>query len=71
MKNFLHSKRFQSLLLLWGLLAASSLVIFRYFLFGDLLVVFNDAGSDTRQQYLMQYATIVNHLKTGNYSLWI
>lgn len=70
MKNFLHSKRFQSLLLLWGLLAASSLVIFRYFLFGDLLVVFNDAGSDTRQQYLMQYATIVNHLKTGNYSLW-
>lgn len=70
MKNLLHSKRFQSLLLLWGLLAASSLVIFRYFLFGDLLVVFNDAGSDTRQQYLMQYATIVNHLKTGNYSLW-
>lgn len=70
MKNLLHSKRFQSLLLLWGLLAASCLVIFRYFLFGDLLVVFNDAGSDTRQQYLMQYATIVNHLKNGNYSLW-
>lgn len=70
MKKSLQSKRFQSLLLLWGLILASCLIIFRSFLFGDLLVVFNDSGSDTRQQYLMQYATIVNHLKNGNYSLW-
>ena len=70
MKRILHSEKFRSLLILWGLIAISCLVIFRPFLFGDKLVVFNDAGSDTRQQYLMQYATIVNHLRSGNLSLW-
>lgn len=70
MKKLFQSKRFVSLLLVWGMLFVSCLVIFSDFLFGDSLVVFNDAGSDTRQQYLMQYATIVNHLKNGNYSLW-
>lgn len=70
MKQLLHSEKFRSYLFLWGLIAVSCLVIFHAFLFGDKLVVFNDAGSDTRQQYLMQYATIVNHLRSGNLSLW-
>ena len=69
-KKLGNSKRFRSLLILWAMTAVSCLVIFFPFLFGDKLAVFNDAGSDTRQQYLMQYATIVNHLKDGNFSFW-
>ena len=69
-KNLLHTERFRSLLILWGITAISALIIFFPFLFGEDLVVFNDAGSDTRQQYLMQYATIVNHLADGSFSFW-
>lgn len=64
------SKNFRTLFILWGLTAVSCLIIFSPFLFGEHLVVFNDAGSDTRQQYLMQYATIVNHIRNGNFSFW-
>ena len=69
-KKMGNSKRFCSLLILWAMTAVSCLVIFFPFLFGDKLAVFQDAGSDTRQQYLMQYATIVNHIKDGNFSFW-
>ncbi len=69
-KRLIHSRNIRSLLILWGATAISILIIFRPFLFGDSLVVFNDAGSDTRQQYLMQHATIVNHLREGNLSFW-
>ena len=69
-KKMGNSKRFRSLLILWAMTAVSCLVIFFPFLFGDKLAVFQDAGSDTRQQYLMQYATIVNHIKDGNFSFW-
>ena len=64
------SRQFRSLLIIWGLTMFSCLFIFRYFLFSDALVAFSDAGSDTKQQYLMQYATIVNHLKDGTFSFW-
>ena len=70
LKKKLHSQTFRSLIILWGAVAISVLIVFFPFLTGDGLVVWNDAGSDTRQQYLMHYATIVNHLKNGNYSLW-
>ena len=69
-KKMGNSKRFCSLLILWAMTAVSCLVIFFPFLFGDKLAVFQDTGSDTRQQYLMQYATIVNHIKDGNFSFW-
>ena len=69
-KKMGNSKRFCSLLILWAMTAVSCLVIFFPFLFGDKLAVFQDAGSDTRQQYMMQYATIVNHIKDGNFSFW-
>lgn len=70
LKKKLHSQAFRSLVILWGAVAISVLIVFFPFFTGDGLVVWNDAGSDTRQQYLMHYATIVNHLKDGNYSLW-
>lgn len=65
-----NSRQFRSLLIIWGLTLISCLFIFRDFLFHDALVAFSDAGSDTRQQYLMQYSTIVNHLKDGTFSFW-
>ena len=69
-KHLICSRNFRSLLILWGAIAISVLIIFFPFFAGDSLIVFNDAGSDTRQQYLMHYATIVNHLCDGNFSLW-
>ena len=33
-------------------------------------MIFNDIGSDTWQQYIMNYTSIVNHLRNGNFSLW-
>lgn len=63
-------KKLRSLFIIWGLTALSCLFIFYRFLFGDALVVFSDAASDTKQQYLMQYSTIVNHLRNDNLSLW-
>lgn len=70
LKKLAHSPKTRSLILIWGLTGLSCLFIFRRFLFGNWLVVFSDAGSDTKQQYLMQYSTIVNHLRDGNLSLW-
>ena len=33
-------------------------------------MIFNDIGSDTWQQYIMNYTSIVNHLRDGSFSLW-
>lgn len=68
MKNL--SENTKALLILWLLVFISCLVIFRPFLFGDELAVFKDVGSDTLQQYLMQYDSIINAIRDGNLSLW-
>lgn len=49
---------------------AGCLYIFHTYLFGADLFVFGDNGSDTKEQYLMQYNTIVNHLRAGDFSFW-
>lgn len=56
--------------LLLFLMAVSSLIMFRDYLFGDQLMVFNDIGSDTWQQYIMNYTAIVNDIRDGSFSLW-
>lgn len=56
--------------LLAALLIISSCFMFRDYLFGNQLMVFNDIGSDTWQQYIMNYTSIVNHLRDGSFSLW-
>lgn len=60
----------KSIILLTGLLLVSCLFIFRAFLFGNQLLAFTDIGSDTYDQYLMHYQTIINHLQEGSFSLW-
>ncbi|MBU5481070.1 YfhO family protein [Blautia sp. MSJ-19] len=52
------------------LLGISCLIIFREYLLGDRLLIFNDIGSDTWQQYIMIYTGIVNHLRSGEFALW-
>lgn len=60
----------KNLIILWLLTLGSCLFIFRPFIFGGNFLVFNDVGSDTAQQYLMQYNAIVNLLRKGDFSLW-
>lgn len=52
-----------------ALLLGSFWVLGQY-LFGNRLLVFSDIGSDTLQQYIQQYATVVRHLREGNLTLW-
>lgn len=60
----------RSVLILEGLLLVSCLFIFGSFLFGNDLLVFTDIGSDTYDQYLMHYQTIISHLQEGSVSAW-
>ena len=60
----------RALCFLFLLLSASCSFIFRDYLYGNDLMIFNDIGSDTWQQYIMNYTSIVNHLRDGSFSLW-
>lgn len=42
---------------------------YRYIFCGDMMA-FTDIGSDTTQQYLTQYATIISKIRQGDWSLW-
>lgn len=64
------NKNTRALLLLWGVTLATCLIVFHRFLFGDEFFVFSDVGSDTLQQYLMQYNSIINALRDKSLSLW-
>ncbi|MDO5424439.1 MAG: YfhO family protein [Eubacteriales bacterium] len=63
-------KKGRTIWILLALLFGSGLVIYAPFLFGDAYLTFTDIGSDTWQQYIMQYHSIVNHLRDGTFSLW-
>lgn len=64
-KGMKLNKESQTRLLLLAALFVSCLFIFRSYLFGDSVLVFDDVGGDTWQQYTMHYASIVNHLRRG------
>ncbi len=55
----------RSMLCLMALLGLSGIVVYWKFLFGNYYFVFDDIGGDTSQQYIWQYYSIVEHLKTG------
>lgn len=57
-------------MVLLGALLASAGIMFRNYLFGNDIMVFDDIGSDTWQQYTMHYASIINHLRDGTFSFW-
>lgn len=69
-KTTADKKITRSLCIIWLLTAGTCLFIFRDFLFGGKFVVFKDTASDTIQQYIMQYSTIINHIRDGNFTFW-
>lgn len=70
LSGFCQSPDVRALCFLFLLLSASYSFIFRDYLYGNDLMIFNDIGSDTWQQYIMNYTSIVNHLRDGSFSLW-
>ena len=60
----------RTIMILTGVILVSGLIIFWKFIVGNQILAYTDIGSDTYDQYLMSYQTIINHLKTGNFSLW-
>lgn len=70
LSGFCQSSDVRALCFLFLLLSASCSFIFRDYLYGNDLMIFNDIGSDTWQQYIMNYTSIVNHLRDGSFSLW-
>ncbi len=57
-------------LLLFLMISITGAIAYFPYIFGDSLFMFRDIGSDTAEQYLMQYSSIVNHIRNGNLSLW-
>lgn len=57
-------------LLLFILISLTGAVAYYQYIFGNSLFMFRDIGSDTAEQYIMQYSTVVNHIRDGNLSFW-
>lgn len=57
-------------LLLFILISLTGTVAYYQYIFGSSLFMFRDIGSDTAEQYIMQYSTVVNHIRDGNLSFW-
>ena len=70
LSGFCKSSDMRALCFLFLLLSASCSFMFRDYLYGNDLMIFNDIGSDTWQQYIMNYSSIVNHLRDGSFCLW-
>lgn len=70
LRGFYKNPEFLSQVGLLALLLVSCCIMFRSYLFGEEMMVFDDIGSDTWQQYTMHYASIINHLRSGTFSFW-
>lgn len=69
-RNYLSEKEIPAQIILVIALLVSSCIMFHSYLFGEDLMIFDDIGSDTWQQYSMHYGSIINHLRSGNFSFW-
>lgn len=52
------------------LVLITAVIVYHKYVFGGYVFLFDDIGSDTKQQYIMHYNSIVNHLRNGDLSLW-
>ena len=59
-----------TILVLTCAVIATCLVVFNEYVFGGRVMAFFDVGSDTIQQYVPQYSSIVNMLRNGTFALW-
>lgn len=69
-RSVFHDPEFRCQAGLLVLMLISCCIMFQSYLFGNDMMVFDDIGSDTWQQYTMQYASIINHLRSGTFSFW-
>ena len=69
-KNKLINAKRRTIIVLLGLIAVTALIVFFEYIFGGRLFAFYDIGSDTSQQYLTHYMTIVRKLREGDLTLW-
>ncbi|MDO4477820.1 MAG: YfhO family protein [Lachnospiraceae bacterium] len=60
----------KTILILLSAVFVTCLIAFSYYVFGNEVMAFEDIGSDTSQQYLTQYATIISKLRAGDWSMW-
>ena len=60
----------KSILIILGILLLSCLFIFKNFVFGNQVLAYVDIGSDTYDQYLPFYQSLIQHIRQGNFSLW-
>ena len=71
MENRKERKRsFYTMLVLLGLMLAGCLFVFHTYLFGNEVMVYGGAGSDTKQQYIMWYNGVANRLRSGDLAAW-
>ncbi|MDO4490433.1 MAG: YfhO family protein [Lachnospiraceae bacterium] len=70
MRNLSGFFRKHPYLLLFLLISATGAAAYYQYIFGGSLFMFRDIGSDTAEQYIMQYSTVVNHIRNGNLSFW-
>ena len=52
------------------LVLVTALIVYHQYIFNNYVFLFTDCGSDTTEQYIMEYNSIVNHIRGGNFSLW-
>lgn len=55
---------------LWLMIGITCVFVFHQYVLGNDLAAFYDAGSDTKDQYLMWYHYIVNRLRNGDFAAW-
>ena len=68
-----HVQQMRTVLILEVLLFFSGFLVYWDYVFGNHFLAFGtfaDVGSDTVQQYLMHYHSVVNHIRNGNVSFW-
>ncbi len=70
MRNLVCFLKKHPYLLLAVLISLTGAIAYFPYVFGNSLFMFKDIGSDTAEQYIMQYSSIVNHIRNGNFSLW-
>ncbi len=52
------------------IIAITALIVYHNYFFGGYVFLFDDIGSDTRQQYIAWYDSIAYHLNQGDFSCW-
>lgn len=52
------------------LIIITALIVYHRYFFGGYVFLFEDIGSDTRQQYVAWYNSIAFHLNQGDLSFW-